>query len=143
MAMSVATVVAWAITGGGANVRAHSDPAAVTAWSRLSDVPSHNATYQASLVASGERGDSLDPLAWSVSVRTASGMPVEGAALRLEGWMPDDTGGMVTHPRVFGYLGQFRYRVEGLRFDRRGWWNVKLQIAASSGTDSLAFNVIR
>ena len=56
--------------------------------------------------------------------------------------MPDDPAG-VTHPRVTGYLGQGRYRVEGLRFDRRGWWNVKLQIASGSGTDSLAFNVIR
>jgi hypothetical protein len=57
--------------------------------------------------------------------------------------MPDDAGGVFTHARVTGYLGQGRYRVDGLRFDRRGWWNVKLEIASSSGTDSLAFNVIR
>ena len=143
MAMSAAVVVAWAITGVGAHSRARTDSGAATAWSRLSDIPSHNATYQASLIASRERGDLLDPMAWTVAVRTASGVPVEGAALRLEGWMPDDAGGVLTHPRVTGSLGQGRYRVEGLRFDRHGWWNVKLAIASSSGTDSLAFNVIR
>jgi len=31
------------------------------------------------------------------------------------------------------------YRVDGLRFDRRGWWNVRLNIAVPGGTDSLAF----
>ena len=143
MAMSAAVVVAWAITGVGVHSRAHTDSGAATAWSRLSDIRSHNATYQASLIASRERGDSLEPMAWTVAVRTASGVPVEGAVLRLEGRMPDDAGGVLTHPRVTGYLGQGRYRVEGLRFDRRGWWNVKLEIASASGTDSLAFNVIR
>ena len=143
MAMSAAVVVAWAITGVGAHSRARTDSGAATAWSRLSDIPSHNATYQASLIASRERGDPLEPMAWTVAVRTASGVPVEGAVLRLEGRMPDDAGGVLTHPRVTGYLGQGRYRVEGLRFDRRGWWNVRLEIASSSGTDSLAFNVIR
>jgi hypothetical protein len=143
MAMSAAVVVAWAITGVGAHSRARTDSGAATAWSRLSDITSHNARYQASLIALRDRGDSLDPMAWTVAVRTASGVPVEGAALRLEGWMPDDAGGVLTHPRVTGYLGQGRYRVEGLRFDRRGWWNVKLAIASSSGTDSLAFNVLR
>ena len=33
--------------------------------------------------------------------------------------------------------------VEGLRLDRRGWWNVRLTVAAPSATDSLAFNLIR
>ena len=36
-----------------------------------------------------------------------------------------------------------RYRVEGHRLDRHGWWNVRLAVAASAVTDSLAFNRIR
>ena len=73
MAMSAAVVVAWAITGVGAHSRARTDSGAATAWSRLSDIPSHNATYQASLIASRERGDLLDqwPGPWLSGPRRA------------------------------------------------------------------------
>ena len=76
-------------------------------------------------------------------VETANGAPVADATLALEGWMPDDTAAHAPPARVTGYLGDGRYRVEGARFDRRGWWNVRLQIAAAGGTDSLAFNLVR
>ena len=80
---------------------------------------------------------------WAVEVRTATGSLVEGATLALESWMPDETKVLATHPRVTGYLGAGRYRIDGLRFDQRGWWNVRLQVAAAGGTDSLSFNLVR
>jgi hypothetical protein len=80
---------------------------------------------------------------WSVEVATADGVPVEGATLELESWMPDDDRPIQPQPRVSADLGAGQYRVAGLRFDRRGWWNVRLRIEGDSGTDSLAFNLVR
>jgi hypothetical protein len=56
--------------------------------------------------------------------------------------MPD-ADGITRYPRVTQALGRGRYRVEGLRIDRAGWWNIKLQISAAGTTDSLAFNLVR
>jgi hypothetical protein len=39
--------------------------------------------------------------------------------------------------------GRGEYRVVGMELERAGWWNVRVQIASTSGTDSLAFNFIR
>ena len=108
----------------------------------LSDVPSHNQTYRASMVPSPDPIERNRPLVWKIEVRSATGAPVEGAALALESWMPNDSGVSVARPRVTAELSGGRYRVEGLRFDRRGWWNVKLRISAAGTTDSLAFNLV-
>jgi hypothetical protein len=56
--------------------------------------------------------------------------------------MPDDETMSVARPRAIAEIGAGFYRVEGLRFDSRGWWNLKLQISAEGMTDSLAFNVV-
>jgi len=136
-AMGVAIAVVTPIAGAGANAAARSEPAGTAALSRLSAIPSHNGTYQASLVRS------RDSREWTVQVQTATSRMVDDATLALESWMPDDESVPATHPRVTQYLGNGRYRVEGLRFDRRGWWNVKLQVSAPNGTDSLAFNLVR
>jgi hypothetical protein len=76
-----------------------------------------------------------------VEIRTAANAPVEGALLALESWMPDDETMSVAHPRGIAELGRGVYRVDGLRFDSRGWWNLRLRISAAGVTDSLAFNV--
>ena len=111
-------------------------------FSRLAAVPSHNDVYRASLMAP-EPASAVGSRTWVVEVRTATGRPVENAALTLESWMPDNDDVRATRPRVTESLGAGRYRVDGLRLDRRGWWNVRLQIVGSFGTDSLAFNVVR
>ncbi len=142
-AMGVAVAVAVPITSGGGRAPSHSARATAAAFSRLADIPSHNGVYRASLVASSNAADRFDSPVWTVKVETAAGAPVEDVALALESWMPDDDAVPATHPRVTRYLGDGRYRVEGLRLDRRGWWNVRLQIARPNNTDSLAFNLVR
>ena len=109
---------------------------------RLSDVPSHGHSFRASLIPSPGPIERGRPLTWTLDVRTATGVPVSGAALALESGMPDDEATRVTNPRVTAALGDGRYRVEDLRFERRGWWNIRLRISAAGVTDSLAFNVI-
>lgn len=110
--------------------------------SMLYDVPSHNQVYRASMVPLPDPIEWNRPLSWTIDVRTAAGAPVEGATLALESWMPDDERVSVARPRATAELGGGRYRVEGIRFDRRGWWNLRLQISAGGVTDSLAFNLV-
>jgi len=112
-----------------------SGDASVVTFSRLSNIPSHNGVYRASMIASANSR-------WTIEIQTASGTRISRASLALESWMPDDERVATTHPRVTE-LAEGRYRVDGLRLDRPGWWNVRLAISAASGTDSLAFNLVR
>ena len=143
VAMAVVVTVASLITIPSDRASAHSTRATMAEFSRLADVPSHNGAYRASLVPSSDAAGQLESRVWTIAVETAIGAPVVDATLALEIWMPDDDAVHATRLRVTGYLGDGRYRVEGVRFDRRGWWNVRLQIAAPGGTDSLAFNLVR
>jgi hypothetical protein len=113
------------------------------AFSRLSAISSHNGAYRASLVPPAHAADRSGSAEWTVEVQTNNGAPVDGATLALESWMPDDDHVIATRPRVTANLGGGRYRVDGIELDRRGWWNIKLQIVAAGGTDSLAFNLVR
>ncbi|HEU4700046.1 MAG TPA: FixH family protein [Gemmatimonadales bacterium] len=110
---------------------------------RLTDIPSHQERYRASLLPSAAPIALGEPQAWTLELRDAQGRPVEGAALALESWMPEEERVAAAQPRVAAELGGGRYRVEGLDFERGGWWNVKLAIAApAAGRDSLAFNLV-
>jgi hypothetical protein len=108
----------------------------------LSDIPSHNGVYRASMIASPEPIELNRPLTLTVEVRTAAHVPVEGALLALESWMPNDEAVSAARSGAIQELGAGLYRVEGLRFDSRGWWNLRLRIAAAGMTDSLAFNLV-
>ena len=102
---------------------------------RLTDVPSHNRLYRASL---GLTSDSV----WTLHLRSATGAPVQNASLVLEAWMPDEENVPRVVPIANEYVGNGDYRVRRLSFTRGGWWNVRLQIAASEHVDSLAFNLV-
>jgi YtkA-like protein len=121
----------------------HGEPPPMAAFSRLTGIPSHNGTYRASLVRTLDPASRSGEPVWNVEVASADGVPVEGAILALESWMPDHDRPIRPQPRVSGDLGVGRYRVAGLRFERRGWWNVRLRIDGRAGTDSLAFNLVR
>jgi hypothetical protein len=102
---------------------------------RLTDVPSHNRLYRATL---GLTSDSV----WTLHLRSATGDPVQNASLVLEAWMPDDESVRRVVPIAKEYEDNGDYRVRRLSFTRVGWWNVRLQIAASGHVDSLAFNLV-
>ena len=120
-------------TRGGASVPAR--------FARLVDIPSHNERYRASLTPAAFRPELGRSTTWTLSVTTATGTPVEHASLSFVSWMPDAniTG---PRPRVTRELGGGRYQVDGLRFDRAGWWNVRLRISSAVTIDSLAFNLV-
>jgi hypothetical protein len=78
---------------------------------------------------------------WLVTVKTASGKPVEYAAIDVFGGMPEHNHGLPTSPQATGYLGQGRYRIDGMKFTMRGWWQLRLSISAAAGSDTVVFNL--
>lgn len=79
--------------------------------------------------------------AWTLTLRDASGNPVEGAAVEVDGGMPQHGHGLPTRPRVTAYLGDGAYRVDGMRFNMGGWWEVRFRIQAAGAADSVVFNL--
>jgi hypothetical protein len=76
-----------------------------------------------------------------VRITDASGKPVDGATITIDGGMPEHGHGLPTQPRVTRALGDGVYEIEGLRFNMGGWWEVKLEIASSAGIDNVTFNL--
>lgn len=70
---------------------------------------------------------------WVIHIETATGDPVEGAEVTLEGGMPEHDHGLPTSPRVTADLGDGDYRVEGMRFHMGGDWEIT--VAIDSGAD--------
>lgn len=79
---------------------------------------------------------------WLLTLKTAAGKPVEFAAIDISGGMPQHRQGLPTSPQATDYLGQGRYRIEGLKFTTSGWWQLRLAISAAPGSDTVVFNVV-
>ena len=80
--------------------------------------------------------------AWTVSIRTAKGKPVERASIAIDGGMPQHGHGLPTAPAVTKALGDGRFLVEGMRFNMSGWWVLNFAIDAPEGADTVTFNVV-
>jgi len=76
-----------------------------------------------------------------LTLRTAAHAPVEGATIAVDGGMPQHGHGLPTGPRVTQALGDGTYRVEGVKFNMSGWWELRFRIASAAGTDSVTFNL--
>jgi hypothetical protein len=79
---------------------------------------------------------------WTLHVETADGQPVEGATILVDGGMPQHGHGLPTSPEVTADLGNGDYRVEGMKFQMLGFWEVKFNISADGQSDSITFNLI-
>ncbi|UCD34031.1 MAG: FixH family protein, partial [Nitrospiraceae bacterium] len=90
----------------------------------------------------------LDPIAintiqaWTLTIETANGNPVEGAQIRVDGDMPEHGHGLPTQPEATEYLGDGKYLIEGLKFSMPGWWVIKFNIASGSQQDIAVFNLL-
>jgi hypothetical protein len=90
----------------------------------------------------------LNPIAinrlhtWTLHVETPDGAPVENAMIQVHGDMPEHRHGMPTAPKVTQYLGDGNYRVEGMRFQMGGWWEVVFEIEANGEKDRVVFNLM-
>ena len=79
---------------------------------------------------------------WIVEVKTPDGAPVQDAAITIDGGMPQHGHGLPTSPQMTKTLGDGRYKIEGVRFSMRGWWEFKLTISARGTTDTITFNLV-
>ena len=80
----------------------------------------------------GEEGElSFEPL-----------MLVDGAAVTVDGGMPQHGHGLPTRPLVGREVAAGRYSMEGMKFSMPGWWEIKLAIEAAQGDDTVVFNTV-
>lgn len=79
---------------------------------------------------------------WLLTLKTKTGAPVEGAAIAISGGMPLHNHGLPTSPQATDYLGDGRYRIEGVKFTMSGWWQLHFAISATAGSDTVLFNVV-
>ncbi len=78
---------------------------------------------------------------WTVHIETADGAALDGAAVSVEGGMPEHNHGLPTKPLVTP-IGGGDYRVEGLKFQMPGWWTVTVSVAEGDRQDSATFNLL-
>jgi hypothetical protein len=76
-----------------------------------------------------------------VAVRDGNGQAVDGAAITVDGGMPQHGHGLPTRPRVTRSLGNGVYVIEGVRFNMGGWWEFRLAIDGKAGADTVTFNL--
>jgi hypothetical protein len=77
---------------------------------------------------------------WTLHVETADGQPVDDATITVDGGMPDHDHGLPTKPAVTENLGNGDYRVEGMKFQMAGTWNVSFAIDAGDHMDEVVFH---
>jgi len=70
---------------------------------------------------------------WILHVKTAAGAPVEHAKIVVEGGMPEHDHGLPTQPRVTEELGNGDYKLEGVRFHMRGYWEISVTVTTDEG----------
>lgn len=79
---------------------------------------------------------------WIVHIATIEGRPVERAAVRVDGKMPQHIHGLPTRPQVTKELGNGDYLLEGVKFHMPGWWVLDFDIAAAGEWDTVRFNLL-
>lgn len=70
---------------------------------------------------------------WILHVESADGAPIEGAKILVDGGMPEHDHGLPTKPRVTAELGDGDYRLDGMRFHMRGFWEISVTVTTDKG----------
>ena len=103
---------------------------------------SEQGLYRVSIEPEGGEGTTLgDMHSWVMTVADKAGAPVEGAAIAVDGGMPEHHHGLPTSPAVTADLGGGRYRIEGIKFTMAGWWQLRFAISSAAGRDDAVFNL--
>lgn len=74
---------------------------------------------------------------WVLHVKSASGEPVTGAEIEVDGGMPAHDHGLPTRPRVTREIGGGDYQLDGLRFHMGGYWEMHVTITTDAGTETV------
>ncbi len=81
-------------------------------------------------------------LEWEIRIVAPDGTPVTEAEIAVSGVMPDQNHVMQSEPRMTRVLGDGYYRIEGVKFDRQGWWHLKFAIESDGKSDTVAFSIM-
>ncbi len=85
----------------------------------------------------------LQPLAinrihsWILHVEDRHGNPIRNAEINIDGGMPEHNHGLPTAPQVNETSKAGDYKVEGMRFHMRGYWEIRIQIDVGNQRDSV------
>lgn len=77
---------------------------------------------------------------WTVHVEDKTGKPFEEGKVYVNGGMPMHNHDFPTVPKVTGYLGNGDYKVEGIKFNMYGHWEIRFNIQRGRDTDRVVFN---
>lgn len=70
---------------------------------------------------------------WILHVESAQGVPIENAKIDVTGGMPEHDHGLPTRPKVTEELGDGDYRLDGIRFHMRGYWEITVTVTTDDG----------
>ncbi len=79
---------------------------------------------------------------WIAEVKTSSGALVPNATITIDGRMPAHGHALPTRPQVTEDLGGGRYKIDGMRFNMAGQWQLNLAITAGDITDTVTFDMV-
>lgn len=77
---------------------------------------------------------------WLASVKLPDGTPVVNARIGVDGGMPAHGHGLPTVPKA-SHAGDGVYRIEGVRFNMGGLWELRLSIDGPAGEDEVVFSI--
>jgi len=77
---------------------------------------------------------------WTVRIATPDGRLVDDATVMVYGGMPAHKHGFPSNPRVTENLGNGRYRIEGVKFNMPGRWEMWLNVRAMGKDDKVIFS---
>lgn len=133
-------LVVAAVVAGAAAVRSFMVPPAELDLSRSK--PSEQGIYMVAVAPEKEPLRQGELHAWVLALTMPDGTPVEDAKITIDGGMPQHGHGLPTSPQATSYLGEGRYRIEGVRFNMSGWWELKFVISGAPGDDRVTFNLV-
>jgi hypothetical protein len=79
---------------------------------------------------------------WVLTLMDAGGEPVYPARIAVGGGMPAHGHGLPTQPVVTDYLGEGRYRIEGMKLSMSGRWLLVFAIETPGARDRIVFDVV-
>jgi len=74
---------------------------------------------------------------WVLHVESATGTPITGAAIEVDGGMPAHDHGLPTRPRVTREIGNGDYQLDGLRFHMGGYWEIVVTVSTNAGVETI------
>jgi hypothetical protein len=77
---------------------------------------------------------------WTAYITTPEGRIVDDAIVMVYGGMPEHKHGFPSKPKVTGNLGNGRYRIEGVKFNMPGRWEMWINVRALDKDDKVIFS---